>query len=98
MPKTSAIERNKKRIRRTEKHAVKRAELKALLANPATTDEDFFAAMEIPPGQQTVKIDFLDDANRILSGSSKQLTIQVPEGAGDKVVYVSDQSVTPQTL
>ena len=40
MPKTSAIERNKKRIRLTEKHAVKRAELKATLANPATTDEE----------------------------------------------------------
>ncbi len=44
MPKTSAIERNKKRIRLTEKHAPKRAELKAILANPATTDEDFHSA------------------------------------------------------
>jgi small subunit ribosomal protein S14 len=46
MPKTSAIERNKKRIRLVEKHAVKRAELKAILANPATTDEQFFAAQK----------------------------------------------------
>ena len=46
MPKTSAIERNKKRIRLTEKHAAKRAELKAILANPATTDEEFFAAQK----------------------------------------------------
>ena len=46
MPKTSAIERNKKRIRLTEKHAAKRAELKAVLANPATTDAEFFAAQK----------------------------------------------------
>jgi len=46
MPKTSAIERNKKRIRLVEKHAAKRAELKAILANPATTDDEFFAAQK----------------------------------------------------
>jgi tetratricopeptide (TPR) repeat protein len=57
-----------------------------------------FAAMEIPPGQHAAKIDFLDEANRILPGLSKQITINVPAGPGEKVVYVSDKSVTPQTL
>ena len=47
MPKTSAIERNKKRIRLVEKHAVKRAALKAILANPATTDVEFLAAQNL---------------------------------------------------
>ena len=46
MPKTSAIERNKKRIRLVAKHKVARAELKAILANPASSDEDFFAAQK----------------------------------------------------
>lgn len=46
MPKTSAIERNKKRQRLVDKHKAKRAELKALLANPDTSDEDFFAAQK----------------------------------------------------
>jgi small subunit ribosomal protein S14 len=46
MPKTSAIERNKKRIKLTDKFAAKRAELKAILANPATTDEEFYAAQK----------------------------------------------------
>lgn len=46
MPKTSAIERNKKRIKLAAKHAAKRAELKATLANPATTDEEFYAAQK----------------------------------------------------
>jgi small subunit ribosomal protein S14 len=46
MPKTSAIERNKKRIKLSAKFKAKRTELKALLANPATTDEQFFAAQK----------------------------------------------------
>ena len=43
MPKTSAIERNKKRIKLSAKFAAKRAELKASLVNPDTTDEEFYA-------------------------------------------------------
>jgi small subunit ribosomal protein S14 len=46
MPKTSAIERNKKRIKLVEKYKTKRAELKAVLANPASTDVEFFAAQK----------------------------------------------------
>ncbi len=46
MPKTSAIQRNEKRKRLTAKFAAARAELKAALKNPATTDEQFFAAQK----------------------------------------------------
>src|ERR1700722_15230730 len=46
MPKTSAIERNKKRIRLGAKYAKRRADLKALISNPATTDEEFFSAQK----------------------------------------------------
>jgi small subunit ribosomal protein S14 len=46
MPKTSAINRNEKRKTLTAKFAAKRAELKAILANPATNDEEFFAAQK----------------------------------------------------
>ncbi|MFT3869314.1 MAG: 30S ribosomal protein S14 [Nibricoccus sp.] len=60
MPKTSAIERNKKRIRLVEKYKVKRAELKAILANPATPDEEFFAAQKklakLPRNSSAVRV------------------------------------------
>lgn len=60
MPKTSAIERNKKRIRLVEKYKVKRAELKAILANPATSDEEFFAAQKkmakLPRNSSAVRV------------------------------------------
>lgn len=46
MPKTSAIERNRKRIKLADKHRLKRAELKAILVSPQTTDEQFFAAQK----------------------------------------------------
>ena len=46
MPKTSAINRNEKRKQLSSKYAAKRAELKAILANPDTNDEEFFAAQK----------------------------------------------------
>ena len=46
MPKTSAIQKNEKRKKLSAKFAAKRAELKAILKNPATGDEEFFAAQK----------------------------------------------------
>ena len=46
MPKTSAIQRNEKRKRLVAQFAKQRTELKAVLANPATTDLEFFAAQK----------------------------------------------------
>ena len=46
MPKTSAINRNEKRKKLVAKFTVQRAELKALLLNPATADADFYAAQK----------------------------------------------------
>lgn len=60
MPKTSAIERNKKRIRLVAKYAAQRAELKAILANPTTADTEFFAAQKklakLPKNSSKVRI------------------------------------------
>jgi len=44
MAKKSSIERNKKRERLVQKYAAKRAELKQIMKDPATTDEEFYAA------------------------------------------------------
>jgi small subunit ribosomal protein S14 len=60
MPKTSAIEKNKKRIRLVAKYAAQRAELKAILLNPATSDVEFFAAQKklqkLPKNSSKVRI------------------------------------------
>lgn len=44
MAKKAMIERNLKRERMVAKYSAKRAELKRILADPETTDEDFYAA------------------------------------------------------
>ena len=60
MPKTSAIQKNETRKRLVEKYAKVRAELKAVLANPATTDEQFFAAQtklqKLPKNSARIRI------------------------------------------
>jgi small subunit ribosomal protein S14 len=60
MPKTSAIQKNESRKRLVEKYAKVRAELKAVLANPATTDEQFFAAQtklqKLPKNSSKIRI------------------------------------------
>jgi small subunit ribosomal protein S14 len=45
MAKTSMIEREKRRAALVKKHAAKRAELKAKIVHPATSDEDRWAAL-----------------------------------------------------
>ncbi len=60
MPKTSAIERNKKRIRLVAKFAKQRGDLKATLANPAISDTEFFAAQKklakLPKNSSKIRI------------------------------------------
>jgi len=46
MAKKGMIQRNLKRERLVAKYAKKRAELKAILANPESSDEDFYQAQE----------------------------------------------------
>ena len=46
MAKQSSIQRNLKRRRLVEKHAAKRAELKAILRDPNVSDDDFYRAQE----------------------------------------------------
>ncbi|MCH6258353.1 30S ribosomal protein S14 [Puniceicoccaceae bacterium K14] len=60
MAKKSAIARNNKRKRLVEKYAAKRTELKAILANPETSDEEFYTAQrklcKLPRNSSAVRI------------------------------------------
>ena len=57
-----------------------------------------FAHLEVPPGEHTVTIDFLDESNRVIVGLTKRITVNVPPDGGDKVLYVSDKSTNAQNL
>jgi tetratricopeptide (TPR) repeat protein len=57
-----------------------------------------FAALELPPGRHSATVEFRDASGAVLPDFTKTLTLDVPSGGKDKVVFVSDQSSTPQTL
>jgi hypothetical protein len=57
-----------------------------------------FASLELPPGQHTVTVEFHDASGTILPNLTKTLTVEVPADGKDKVVFVSDQSITPQKI
>jgi len=50
----------------------------------------------LSPGQHTATVSFLDSTGGTQPKFTKQITFTVPEGR-DEVIYVSDQSTTPQT-
>jgi tetratricopeptide (TPR) repeat protein len=55
-----------------------------------------FAAVQLPPGENVVTVEFLDAAGRADPKLTKTLTVNIVAGR-DKVVFVSDTSTTPQT-
>jgi len=57
-----------------------------------------FVALELPPGPHTLTIEFLDAQERVVSNFTRVVQVTVPEVPQDTVVYVSDTSITPQTL
>ncbi|MBL4575171.1 MAG: 30S ribosomal protein S14 [Opitutaceae bacterium] len=60
MAKKSSIQKNIRRRRLVEQYAARRAELKATLANPETSDEDFFAAQrkmsKLPRNSSAIRV------------------------------------------
>jgi tetratricopeptide (TPR) repeat protein len=57
-----------------------------------------FTALELPPGQHTVTVEFHDRFGGPMPQFTKTLNINVPADGHDKVVFVSDTSITPQNL
>lgn len=60
MAKKSAIQRNKKRERLVARYAAKRATLKNILADPKTSEEDFYVAQakltKLPKNSSPVRL------------------------------------------
>jgi hypothetical protein len=56
-----------------------------------------FASLQLPPGQHTLSIEFLDVAQRPLPNLTKTVNVTVNPGK-DAVVYISDRSSTPLNL
>jgi len=60
MAKKAIVQRNLRRLRLVEKYAARRAELKQIMANPETSDEDFYVAQhklgKLPRNSSRVRI------------------------------------------
>jgi hypothetical protein len=52
----------------------------------------------LPIGQHTATIQFLDGDGKPVANFTKTIIINVTETDRDKVVFVSDTSITPLTL
>lgn len=57
-----------------------------------------FASLPLAPGEHQATVEFLDPAGQVMPGLTKTLMINVTADGKDKVVFVSDQSLTPQTI
>lgn len=57
-----------------------------------------FAAVPLPVGQHVVTVEFRDSSGRVLANLTKTITVNITTTERDKVIFVSDTSVTPQTL
>jgi tetratricopeptide (TPR) repeat protein len=57
-----------------------------------------FAQLRLSPGQHTATVEFRDEANMRLPNLTKTFTFDVPADGRDKVIFVSDQSLTPQKI
>lgn len=57
-----------------------------------------FASLRLPPGEHQLTVEFQDASGSPLPTVTKELTVKVSPDQKDKIVFVSDQSSTPQTL
>ena len=57
-----------------------------------------FASVPLPMGQHVVTVEFLDSGGRVLPSLTKTVTLNITTTDHDKVAFISDTSVTPQTL
>jgi len=57
-----------------------------------------FANLGMAPGQHVITVDFRDASGLVIPNLTKTLTVDVPADGKDKVIFVSDQSLSPQTI
>ncbi len=57
-----------------------------------------FACLPLPPGQRVATVQFLSPAGSVVPSLTKTITLNITNTAREKVAFVSDSSITPQTL
>ena len=57
-----------------------------------------FASVTLPAGLHAAKFEFFDQYGNLLPNQTKTITLNVPSDGKDTVVFVGDNSSTPQTV
>lgn len=57
-----------------------------------------FASLPLPPGKHTMTVEFKNAAGQVVSNLTKTITFETRGDGRDKVLFISDQSKTPQTV
>ena len=57
-----------------------------------------FASFPLPPGEHTATVEFLGPQGNVMPGLTKTININVANIDHDTVVFVSDASLTPQSI
>jgi hypothetical protein len=57
-----------------------------------------FAALSLPPGDHQATLEFLDAGHVVHSKLTKRITLHVPAGSVDCVIYISDKSIIQNSL
>ena len=57
-----------------------------------------FACLPLTPGPHLATLEFLGPDGRLLPQFTKSVSFEVPAGGKDKVIFISDQSSTPQKI
>jgi tetratricopeptide (TPR) repeat protein len=57
-----------------------------------------FANLAMPPGEHVITVEFRNPSGALLPNLAKTITVEVPADGKDKVIFVSDQSLTPQKI
>lgn len=57
-----------------------------------------FANLALPAGRHTLTVQFHDGSGQVMANFTKTITVDIPVDGKDKVIFVSDQSLTPQSI
>jgi len=57
-----------------------------------------FASLSLPTGRHTARVEFMDQDGHVLPGLTKIITFDVSANGKDTVLFVSDKSLTHQTV
>jgi hypothetical protein len=51
-----------------------------------------FTALKLSPGEHEIKVEFENEKGNLLPGYTRRITVRIPEGTRDSVIFISDKA------